>query len=181
MRWESLFDDMEASFAAASEAELESEIAEAVRLERSALRFADRLRASRGTEVQLRVTGGRRVSLTVGVVGEDWLSGAEGPREVLIPAGAVQSAVGLARRAEAESSHARRRLGITAPLRRLARDRAQVVVLGVEGVLAEGLLLEVGRDVVEVLPAPRGEIPRRRSAQDAVTVPLAAVVMVSGA
>lgn len=181
MRWESLFDDMEASFVAASEAELESEIAEAVRLERSALRFADRLRASRGVDVQLLVAGGRRVSLTVGVVGEDWLSGAEGPREVLIPAGAVQSAVGLARRAEPEPSHARRRLGITAPLRRLARDRAQVLVLGAEGALAEGLLLEVGRDAMDVLPAPRGEIPRRRGAQEAVTVPLAAVVMVSAA
>ncbi|GAA1454185.1 hypothetical protein ACFP47_03540 [Nesterenkonia lacusekhoensis] len=181
MRWESLFDDMETSFAAASEAELESEIAEAVRLERSALRFTDRLRASRGSEVHLVVAGGRRVSLTVGAVGEDWLSGAEGPREVLIPAGAVRSAVGLARRAETERSHARRRLGITAPLRQLLRDRAQVVVFGAEGILAEGLLLEVGRDVMEVLPAPPGEIPRRRAAQGAVAVPLAAVVMVSGA
>lgn len=181
MRWESLFDDLEAAFVAEAEAELEAEIAEAVRLERSALRFVDRLRASRGTQVQLQVAGGRRVDLRVGAVGEDWISGAEGPREVLIPASAVHSAVGLARQGQAEASHVRRRLGITAPLRQLLRDRAQIVVLGAEGVLLEGLLMEVGRDALEVLPAPRGELPRRRGAQETVTVPLAAAVMISSA
>ncbi len=179
MRWESLFEDLEAAFAAEADAGLQSEIAEAERLERSSVRLADRLRASQGRTLRLLLSGGRRLELRVGVVGEDWLSGSHGHYEVLIPLGAVHSAGGLSRAGVREPSESRRRLSIASPLRALVRDRARVSVEGPGGLLAEGLLMDAGRDAFDVLPTPAGEIPRRRAAAEAETVPLSAVVLIS--
>lgn len=179
MRWESLFEDLEASFGAKADAELAAEIAEATRLERSSVRLSDRLRASRGQEVRLLLRGGRRIALRVGVVGEDWFAGRQGHYEVLVPLPAVQSVVGLSRAGEQERSKTRRRLSIASPLRELVRDRATVSLLGVDGTLVEGLLMDAGRDAVDVLPSLPGEIPRKRRTEDIETVPLSAIVLIS--
>lgn len=179
MRWESLFEDLEASFGAEADAGLAAEIAEATRLERSSVRLSDRLRASRGEEVRLLVRGGRRIALRVGVVGEDWLAGSQGHYEVLVPLSAVQSMTGLPRAGQQERSETRRRLSIASPLRELVRDRATVSLAGAEGTLVEGLLMDVGRDAVDVLPAVPGEIPRTRRLEDVETIPLSAIVLIS--
>lgn len=180
MRWESLFGDLEASFAAEEAAGLASEIDEAVRAERSSLRLADRFRASRGEQVRLLLLGGLRLTLRLGVVGRDWISGTWGHHEVLVPLAAVQSAGGLARLGEQERSESRIRLGLASPLRALARDRARVSLSGAGGVVAEGLLMGVGRDALDVLPLAAGEHPRARRPEDVETVPFSALVMVSG-
>lgn len=178
MRWESLFADLEAQWEAEIVAGLEGEIAEAERLERSGRLFVERVRAHRSYELALHLVGGARLRVVVGVVGKDWLSGTEGATSVLIPLSALASAELPDRGAEG-SSQVRGRLGIGSPLRALLRDRAMIAVYAANGdVLAEGLLVAVGRDHLDVGLSPPGEVPRRGHLRGVRTVPFAAVSVI---
>ncbi|GAB3187692.1 hypothetical protein [Nesterenkonia suensis] len=176
MRWDALFEDMETRWAAEVSAELDRDIAEATRFEQAAVGLADRLRAHVGSSVTVLLPGERQVELSVGAVGGDWVGGTEGHHGVLVPLSAIQAIEGLQRRASPERSPARRRSGLSAVLRRIARDRAVVEVRGVAGdIMVHGLLLSVGRDHCEVARTIMGEVPRLRGAQGVRTVPFAAV------
>lgn len=146
MRWEALFDDLEAQWSARQAEQLEAEVADAFEVELARMQFADRLRASVGSHVQLRILGEEQVRIEVGRVGLDWLSGRSGGRSLLIPLSAVLSGDGLPHRAQPETSPFRRRLGIAGPLRALARSRARVSVQGLAGPLGRGLIVQVSAD-----------------------------------
>lgn len=179
MRWESLFADLEAQWEAEISAGLEGEIAEAERLERSGRLFVDRLRAHCGQELILRLAGGERLRVAVIVVGSDWLAGTEGGASVLIPLSAVASAELLGDGVREEPSRVRGRLGIGAPLRALLRDRAVVTVQGQrQELLADGLVVAVGRDHLDVALRVPGEVPRRGNLRGVRTVPFAAIATV---
>lgn len=153
MRWDALFTDLEAQLEAAQTADLTAAVAEASRLEASRLEFAERLRAHRERELGLQLAGGQRLVVRIGAVGADWLAGAAPTHSVLVPLTSILAVDGMARAAaRRELSASRRRLGITAPLRRLARDRAPISVFGTQGLLAAGLIAAVGRDFVEITP-----------------------------
>lgn len=176
MRWDALFADLEARWAAEASAELDRDIAEATRFERAAVGLVDRLRASLGEVLTLTLSGQRLVEVRLDAVGQDWLAGTDGHQGVVVPLQAVQAVDGLSRRAAPERSAVRQRLGLSAVLRRMARDRAVVEVRGNGGeLIVHGLLLGVGRDHCEVARTIAGEVPRLRGSQGIRTVPFAAM------
>ncbi|GAA1136822.1 hypothetical protein [Nesterenkonia lutea] len=177
MRWDALFADLESQLDAARTADFDAAVDEASRLEASRLGLAERLRAHRGLQLTLLLPGDQRLNVEIGTVGSDWLSGSRHPHSVLLPLAALRAVEGMKRSAaQAEPSPARRRLGITAPLRRLARDRSMVSVQGPEGRLAQGLISAVGRDFLEIAQLDAGETHLRRAGSPARrTIPLHAV------
>lgn len=179
MRWETLFTDLESQWASEVASELEKDIAEATRFEQAGVSLSDRLRAQIGEVVRLLLPAGQVVDLRLQAVGEGWLAGSEGIHGVVVPQDAVCAVEGLGRGAQREHSTVRRRLGLSAVLRSLMRDRAVVEVRGADGdIIARGLLVGVGRDYLEVARTVAGEVPRLRDALGVRLVPLSAMTHV---
>ncbi|TLQ00309.1 hypothetical protein FEF26_01725 [Nesterenkonia salmonea] len=170
MRWDALFADLQAQASAQRQEVFESSVAEAVALEWSRVELVDRIRGHTSQPIAIRLRGGETVTLDVRTVGSDWIAGGAAGYQWLIPVGAVDMVKGLTRRTQVEPSQARRRLSITSPLRALAEARHHIVVRCETGVLAEGALLGVGRDFLDV--RTESDYPTIR------TVPLAAITAV---
>jgi len=177
MRWDELFADLEAQLDAARAAEFDAAVEEASRLEASRLMLMDRVRGHEGRELTLMLPGRQRLDLHIVAVGSDWIAGSQSRFSFLVPQASVLRIDGMQRAAaRAETSLVRRRLGIAAPLRRLARDRARVSVYGADGLLAEGLIASAGRDFLEISHTPVGEqLLRRAGVGSALTIPLHAI------
>ena len=150
MRWDALFADLQAEAAAMRQDDFEHGVAEVIALEWSRVLLADRLRAHRGQELDIKLRGGETLTLEMTAAGTDWVSGLARGCQWLIPGAAMQMISGLTRRAEVERSQVRRRLTITSPLRALADAGAQVAVHGEAGILVQGRLLGAGRDFLDV-------------------------------
>jgi hypothetical protein len=150
MRWETLFDDIEAQLAAADRAGVRADVADLVRAERATVQLADRLRASVGLVQRLRVAGGEPVEGELVDVSEQWVLLAQGAeRRVLVPMAAIAAVAGVGPYVAPEPGQVERRLGLGHALRVLARDRTAVVV-GTGDIELVGRLGAVGADHVEV-------------------------------
>lgn len=182
MRWERLFADLAAELDASEHAELESEIADRTRSERARLRFVDRLRGSPELPLLVRVLGGTTVSGTLRGVGPDWclLRGAAGDQVVRL--GAVIDVVGLATRSVEPGSEGEvaARFSLAAVVRRLARDRAIVTLLQVDGGVVTGTVDLAGADVLEITDRRSDDPGWSRGSPSATrrTVPLDAVAVI---
>ena len=98
MRWEALFDDLEAQVEALERAELTGAVDERTRGETAVLSVLDRLRASVGEPVQVRCGPGPDVNGTLQRLGPDWLLiDLGGGREALVLLAALSSVRGLGR------------------------------------------------------------------------------------
>ncbi|TJY71268.1 hypothetical protein E4J89_03095 [Arthrobacter sp. CAU 1506] len=177
MRWDALFEDLEAQLHAADRLELEAEVNERARIELAAVDLANRLRGQLGT--QLRVSVGNQLGFdgALSHVGSTWLVLNEGSRNVLVPLAAVQLIEGMGRHAAAEVSAARR-LGLGSALRGLGRDRAAIGVYlaGSSGtVAAEGVIDRVGADSFDLAAVPSGEDRRAANVRSVLTVPFTAI------
>lgn len=176
MRWEGLFADLEGQLAAEERRELDSEVAERTRRERALVDLTARLLAGVGTEVSLRVEGGRSLTGTLSDVGDGWLLLGDGGRERLLPLHAVVTLTGLP--PHADPGRTARRFGLGHALRVLARDRATVAVALAGGTSLVGTVDVVGSDHLVLAEHPDGE-PRRRANVRAVSVvPFAALRVV---
>ncbi len=161
MRWDELFDDLEAQLAAAETAELAGEVADRTRRLAAQVTLADRLRAARGRRVRLDVRGGPAVNGVLREVGTDWLLvDDEAGRDVLVVSGAVLAVAGLPREHAPEVSEVRRRLGLGSARRGVARDRSAVAVRLQDGAALTGTVDRVGRDFLELAEHPVGEVRR---------------------
>jgi hypothetical protein len=182
MRWDELFDDLEAQFAEAQRVELDAEVGERVRAERSRGLLVDRLRAASGQRVRLDVQGDDGVSGILQRVGPDWLLIADdGAGESLVPLAAVLAVSGLGPRTAEQPLAAAGRveagLGLAHALRGLARDRAGIALVLVDGRRLAGTLDRVGADYCELAEHPGGE-PRRPGSVRAVrAVPFTAIAV----
>ncbi len=178
MRWDRLFDDLEAQLEADERRELDAEVADRTRRERALLGLHERLTAclDRGP-LQVRVSGELVVTGRVSGVGADWLLVDErDERPVLIPFSAVRGITGMAG-AEQTGSVAKA-FGLGAALRAVSRDRATVDVVDVDGTIVTGTIDGVGRDCLELAEHPV-DLPRRAEHVIAVrTIPLAALALV---
>jgi hypothetical protein len=160
MRWDRLFDDLEAQLALDDVRQLDAEVADRTRRERALLDVHTRLLANVGsTQVGLRlrerVVSGRLVD-----VGPDWALIETAPgRPVLVALPAVRSVSGLAPGARTPSVVARR-FGVGAALRAVSRDRAVVEVVDVDGHPSTGTIDVVGSDHLE-LAEHAADAPRR--------------------
>ncbi|MDP9395589.1 MAG: hypothetical protein M3Q27_15630 [Actinomycetota bacterium] len=173
MRWERLFADLEGQLDESGRADLDAEVADRTRAERSAIRLVDRLRAASGSTVTV-VLDGRSVVGRVADVGADWVLLEETARVALVPLRAVNTLRGLGARARhpgSEGPVAGRR-ELTAVLRSLARDRADAVLSLTGGSEVSGVIERVGADHLDLAERGGGGDGHR------LTVPLSALVVV---
>ncbi len=179
MRWERLFEDLEALWEADELAHRSAEVADRTRRERATVALVDRLVAHRG-ELEILLTGGRRIVGEPQELGADFVLLVGGGRSHLVPLAAVVQVTGLGSRSAGPQKVARvRRFGLGYALRILARDRAAVVLQDVSGRSLTGTVDIVGVDHLDLAEHPldlprRGEYVRARR-----TLPLSAVVCVS--
>lgn len=164
-RWERLFADLEGELAAAERAELAGETADRTRREVALLTLGDRLRATLRQEIVVRVRGLGDLRARLVDVGPDWLLVNEaGTRDTVLPLAAVLAVGGLGTGSRAGDPGAlAARLDFRYVLRGLARDRAPVRVVLIDGSELTGTLDRIGADFVELAAHAVGE-PRRAAA-----------------
>lgn len=181
MRWQELFDDLEAQFEAAGAAELSAEVAERARREAAELRLVDRLRPGVGSPLTVQLPG---VGLLRGRLldcGSDWLLVDEpGGAEVLVSLAAVLGVIGAGSRAASpgQEGAVARRLDLRWALRGLARSRTSVALRLGDGSLVTGTLDRVGRDHLDLAEHGLGEARRAGAVRQVRLVPLTALVLV---
>ena len=153
VRWERLFEDLEAEFDAAEAAELEAQIADRTRFERSRLRLVDRLRGSVGRSIGIRVQGAGQLTGELRAVGVDWLLVRPADRaDRLVRTAAVLEVVGLAASSSAagEEGLVAARFTLSAVLRGIARDRTVVTLTLIDSSGWTGLIEIAAADLIEV-------------------------------
>lgn len=180
VRWDGLFAELEAEFAAAETLSADAELRDRVRRETATVRLVDRLAAAVGRDLSVYVAGELlRGRLTE--AGPDWLLLEESPgRDALIPLVAVASVGGLGRWSAVAGAEGRvgARLDLAYALRGLARDRAGVTLSLIDGSTCSGTIDRVGADFVEIAEHPAAEARRDRSVSAVRTVPRSALLVV---
>ncbi|GAA6524548.1 hypothetical protein [Intrasporangium sp. DVR] len=167
MRWDRLFEDLEALADADLGVERDAEVADRTRRERALVGLHARLLANvGGPELSIRLarpshTAEGLVTGTLGDVGPDWLQLSEGGRQsLLVPLAAVRGVVGL-RAGAHEPTIVARRFTLGAVLRGLSRGRVPVEVSDLDGRTLTGTVDAVGADHLDLAEHPLDE-PRRR-------------------
>ena len=181
MRWQALFDDLEAQLAAAEAAELQAEVADRTRREAGLLRVVDRLAAATGQQVAVALGAAGVVHGRVLDAGVDWLLVEEvGAREALVPLEAVLGVTGLLAQSGVPGAEGEvgRRLDLRWALRGLARSRAAVALVLRDGSVVSGTLDRVGADHLDLAEHAPGEPRRAAAVRQVRLVPLAAVTLV---
>jgi hypothetical protein len=173
MRWERLFDDVEAQLDAADRAALAGEVADRTRRETARHRLVDRLRASVGADLQLSVAGAGSVQGRLRRVGEGWLliQPPVGPPALVLRA-AVLALGGLPIAAVEPGSEGPvlSKLDVGHALRAIARDRLPVAVVLRDGSRLDGTLDRVGSDFADLAVHPVGEARRQSQVLSVRTV-----------
>ena len=168
MRWERLFDDLEAQLASDEAHELDAEIVDRTRRERALISLHGRLLANVGARLTWWV-GGEALGAQVVDVGPDWVLIEPGAgRPLLLRLDAVRSVAGLRRGAQTPSVVARR-FTLALALGALSRDRAPVELRDVDGRMLVGTIDVVGADHLELAEHPADQ-PRRPSHVTAVSL-----------
>lgn len=160
MRWERLFEDLEAQLTEVEVDELRAEVADRTRLETARVRLADRLRAALGWPLVARVLGAEPVRGQIGAVGADWvLVTEETGVEAVVPLAALTHVTGLGSRAEVsrDGNRVAGRLRLGYVLRAISRDRSEVAVTLVDGGMLRGTIDRVGADHADIAEAPGGD------------------------
>jgi len=175
MAWEPMWADLAAQADAWDRADLETEVAERVIIERSSVSWADRVRAALGHPVSLGTRGGRRWRGVVHAYGRDFVAlsapAMTVPAQVIVATDAVVEITGLPHAAtpqEALGPSAARR-SLPAVLRRVSGERIPVLLHRDDGSVCPGEVVAVGRDYVDLVDD--------RSAT--LTVPVSAVVAIT--
>ncbi|HEU0256405.1 MAG TPA: hypothetical protein VFQ96_01045 [Microbacteriaceae bacterium] len=198
MRWERLFDDLEAQLAETVRAGDDENAREEVRWRAGSLTMRERLLACRATPAGVRLSGGDRLDVTIHTVGADWFAGVADPAgraaDVVVRTAAVSVLRGASSRGAARVPPVPGRepqpagsVGgpaqvVSAPrvtlpmvLRDLCRRRAAVTVRGIDGVV-HGTIDQVGLDHFDLAVHERG-IPRRAANVTAVDILAIAGIM----
>ncbi|APX34687.1 hypothetical protein BH708_06490 [Brachybacterium sp. P6-10-X1] len=158
MRFERIFEDLEARFAHHEREEMRAVSEDLARAERAQLSLADRLRGAGGSPLALHLGTALRLEGTVEDVGEGWVSLHEegGRRRTVVPLPAIALLEGLPVRARPAEETRRSTLGLGSVLRSIARDRSVVRLETTAGGIM-GRLAAVGADAVDVHSLPTGE------------------------
>ena len=178
VRWDRLFDDLEAQLSARDRLELDAEIAERTRLERAKVTLGERILGAHGRDLAARLRGGTTVRGELVDSGDGWMLFVEpGDRQVLVSLPAVLGLSGLGRpRDDARA----RRFGIGSALRGISRDRRTVVVTDIDGGVVHGTVDAVGADSFAVTEHPLDTPRRTEHIRGERMVPFAALAAVAG-
>ncbi|WP_137122623.1 hypothetical protein [Segeticoccus rhizosphaerae] len=177
MRWQELFADLEGQLESEAARGFELEIADRIRRERAEVALGERLAASAGRRLQLRIRGAGDVAGDLADVGRDWLLLETGRRSAVVPFGALLAVSGCEERSE-QLPNVARRFGLGYALRVLSRDRAVVRLLDVDGRSVAGTPDRVGSDHLDLAQHP-ADVPRRRgNVTDRLVVPFSAIAVV---
>lgn len=177
MRWEALFEDLEAQLEAVAAMDKTSEIQEAVRIERARETLIQRLNPQLNARVEVALLGGAKLHGNLRALGTDWFMLKHGETEELIPIGALAS--WLQRTPGDRQEDRKVRAGLGQALRAMVRDRARVSVGGIDGsLLASGTLDQVGHDFLAVALHDRDEFRRTPAVHGRALVPITAVAWV---
>ncbi len=181
VRWDRLFDDLEAQLDAADAADLAGEVQERTRIERGHVVLADRLDAWRGQALTVHLAGGCRLDGPLLDAAAEWLVlGGVAPTLVVLDAITGLSGLGSAAAGTGRDS-VRRRYSLVAVLRAVARDRSPVRAGLVDGTVLTGTVDAVAADHLD-LAEHAGDEPRRPAAVRGVrAVPLRALATVQPA
>ncbi|WP_066292735.1 hypothetical protein [Arthrobacter sp. B6] len=182
MRWEALFNDMEAQFAEGDRLSMEGEISERARADAAGLGLADRLRGSLGTHVKVHLVSGAVFEGNLTYAGADAVVLNDKRHQVLIPHDAVSRYAGLGLFSVSETSAVRSRIGLSNALRALGRDRSEVAVT-LRGGDAEdpgvtGVIDKVGRDYVDLAAVRPGQARRALHVGQVSTIPFSALAAI---
>lgn len=163
MSWEgrllALFDDLEQQAAGLEFATREANVAELAVAQYADIEFSERLHASVGNRVQLRVAGGQILVGDLSRVGFDWVLLQGLPEEWVVPTGMITAAVGLSKHSDPVAGAAPLgKLKLTSVLRGLASSREECVLFWADQQQLTGTLGRVGRDFVEVQAGDQGRI-----------------------
>jgi hypothetical protein len=180
MRWDRLFDDLQAQMDADGQRELDLEVSDRTRRERALVGLHERLIAHRGLGVELRLAAGVSVSGRVADAGSDWLLiDDDGDRGSLVPFSAIVAINGLGLRAAAGSGVAiGKRFGLGYALRGLSRDRAVVSLTDIGGSVTSGTIDAVGSDAIDLSEHPADMARRAENIVGRRVIPFAAIVVV---
>ncbi|MFF2842306.1 hypothetical protein [Paenarthrobacter sp. NPDC057981] len=185
MRWDSLFNDLEAQFSAERSLEKEAEITERARVELAGIELTDRLRAVGAGRVKVVLSSGAALLGSISHMGNEWFVLDEGVRQWVIPFPSVITYQGLGRLAMKATPRLVKPLGFAAALRALARDRASVIVhvraQVPQSFEIRGVIDRVGRDHFDVAVVQEGEVRRAGNVASVVAIPFGALVAVSSA
>lgn len=177
MRWDRLFDDLEAQLGAEERRDRDSEVADRTRRERATVELGARLAAALGSSVQLRLVTGAGIKGELVDIGEDWLLvRLETGRDAVVPIGALTGVAGLPLRAS--SARTARRFALGYALRELSRDRAPVALTDTSGHVLTGTIDLVGADFLDLSEHALEERRRPENVRGRQTVPFVAVVVV---
>ena len=177
VRWEALFDDLEAQLDRERAAEHWAEVAERSRAEFGRIALADRLRAHVGRQLSVRLSNGDQVAGRVDDVAAEWVALTQAAGQILVPLDAVTLVGGLSRAVAPEPSAVLRRLGLRHALRALARDRAPVRLTLSRGEVT-GTIDRVGADHIDLAEHPVGEARRPGAVRQVLTIRLATLLAV---
>lgn len=174
MRWDQLFDDLEAQFDAEARHDLSLEVADRTRRERALRSLQGRLLAARGHVAHLRHRCGA-VQGGIADVGPDWvLLDQPGDQTVLLPFSAVIAIRGLGS-ASGEPGAVARTFDLGLVLRGLSRDRARVELTDVTGAVTSGTVDAVGSDHLDLAVHPVDQPRRRENVTGHDVVPFTAI------
>jgi hypothetical protein len=177
MRWDRLFDDLEAQLASDEMLDLDAEVADRTRRERALIDLQARLLANVGATPTWWV-GREALMAEVVDVGPDWVLVAPSPtRQVLLRLAAVRSVSGLRPGAQPPSVVARR-FTLALGLGAISRDRAPVELRDLDGRLLVGTIDVVGADHIEIAEHPAEEPRRPANVTSLTLVPYASLAWV---
>lgn len=163
MRWDRLFDDLEAQFDLADGEEFAAEVADRSRREVALVHLLDRLRQAVGARVDLSVDGAGALTGMVQRMGPGWLLvNVAAQPAALVSSHAILAVRGLPAAATVPDAvgAVESRLGFGHVLRAIARDRSPVTVVLRDGTRCAGTLDRVGADFIDLAEHAAGE-PRR--------------------
>ena len=184
MRWDRLFEDLEAQADLLARQEHEAEVVEHTRAERGQVELAARTAAHVHGTLRVKVWGMGWLPVRVLDVGAGWvlLEGraelAGRGRELLVPADAVLAVEGLGSSADGRPSAASRRFGLAHALRAVSRDRATVRVHDRGGDHVTGTVDRVLADHLDLARHADDEPRRGGVVRGTVSVPYAALAAV---
>lgn len=155
MSWEesmfAVFDDLEQQAAGLHLVERDAEVAAMSVAEYSRISLAERLHASVGDDLRVRLVGGHQLSGRLARCGPDWLLLVDHNAEWIVRSEGLVAVTGLSRRADSEETWSVvDRLTVRSLLRRLAVDSVSCLVRFVDDQQVHGRIGRVGQDFVEL-------------------------------